>query len=299
MYASDFAVAARAATQAIELDPTYFKAYLPLAVSAVDGGDQPGGRTGYNRMGRTGQGGASLAAAGLADLELHRDNAGDAIGILASAILQDEKNRNVLGVTSKSLALGDAYVAAGPLPEAEAATARALSLARRDIDLVSAARILIGARRRQQAARLASELSARLPTQSRAYGRLVDGWLAMDANRSRDAVAAFLDARKLADFWLARFSLGIAYVQAGAYAEALSELETCHRRRGEAVAVYLDDVPTMRYLPALAYWQARSQEGLGQHSAAAASYRRFLDLRKESSADPLAADTRRRLDVLK
>ncbi len=180
-----------------------------------------------------------------------------------------------------------------------AAVDKALAASRRDIDLVAAARLLIRVDRQPQAAKLATELNARLPTQSRAYGRLVDGWLAADAGRTTDAVAAFLESRKLADFWLARFSLGMAYVNAGAFAEALSELDTAQRRRGEAMAVFLDDVPTARYLSALPYWLGRAQEGLGQHSAAAASYRRFLDLRKESSADPLAADARRRLDVLK
>ena len=86
----------------------------------------------------------------------------------------------------------------------------------------------------------------------------MDGWLAAEAGRSNDAVTAFLEARKIADLWLARMSLGMAYVQAGAYAEALSEFDVCQRRRGEAMAVYLDDVPTARYLaPLPTGWDAR------------------------------------------
>ncbi len=299
MYATDFDGAARAAKQAIELDATYFKAYLPIAIAALDAGDHRAVRDAFDRMARTGRGGASLAAAGLADFALYRDVPAEAIDVLVPAIAEDERNKSTLGATSKLLALGDAHLAAGRRTEAAAAATKALSLSRRDIDLVGAARVLIASGRRPQAASLALELNERLPTHSRAYGRLVDGWLAMDAGNVREAVAAFVEARKLADFWLTRFSLGVAYVQGNAHAEALSELETGQRRRGEVMAVFLDDVPTARYLPPVAYWLARAQEGLGQRSAAAASYRRFLDLRAESSTDPLAADARRRLETLK
>ena len=299
MYATDFAGAARAANQAIELDTTYFKAYLPVATAALDAGDRRAVRDAFDRMARTGRGGASLAAAGLADAALYQDRPAEAIALLIPAIAEDERNQSTLGETSKQLALGDAHLAAGRRMEAAAAATKALSLSRRDIDLVGAARLLIASGRRQQAAGLAAELNERLPTHSRAYGRLVDGWLAMDAGNVREAVATLGDARKLADFWLTRFSLGVAYVQANAHAEALSEFETCQRRRGEAMAVFLDDVPTTRYLPPLAYWLARAQEGLGQRSSAATSYQRFLDLRAESSTDPLAGDARRRLETLR
>ena len=299
MYATDFAGAAGAATQAIEIDATYFKAYLPVAAAALDGGDDRAVREAFDRMARAGRGGASLAAAGLADHALYRDAPAEAVAILGAAIADDEKNKSTLGAASKLLALGDAHLAAGRRAEAAAAATKALTLSRRDIDLVGAARVLIASGRRQQAATLAAELNERLPTHSRAYGRLVDGWLAMDAGNNRGAVAAFVESRKLADFWLTRFSLGVAYVQASAHAEALSELETCQRRRGEAMAVFLDDVPTTRYLPPLSYWLARAQEGLGQRSTAATNYQRFLERRAASSTEPLAADARQRLQTLK
>ena len=299
MYATDFAGATRAANQAIELDAAFFKAYLPLATAAVDAGDAQAVRNAYDRMAQTGAGGASLAAAGRADFALYRDAPAEAVAILVSAVAADEENKRTLGAASKLIALGDAHLAAGRRADAAAAATKALSLSRRDTDLVGAARVLIASGRRPQAAALATELNARLPTHSRGYGRLVDGWLALDAGNVRDAVAALGEARKLADFWLTRFSLGVAYVQANAHAEALSEFETCQQRRGEAMAVFLDDVPTTRYLPPLAYWLARTQEGLEQRSAAAANYRRFLDLRAAASTDPLAADARQRLSALK
>jgi tetratricopeptide (TPR) repeat protein len=247
-------------------------------------------------MAKSGRGGASLAATGLADSDIYNDRIADAIARLQPAIAADEEGKNAIGATNKYLALADAHVAAGNAANAVAAVDKALAVSRRDIDLVAAARLLILADRQPQAAKLAAELNARLPTQSRAYGRLVDGWLAADAGRTAEAVGAFLESRKHADFWLARFSLGVAYVSAGAFAEALSELDTAQRRRGEAMAVFLDDVPTARYLSSLPYWLGRAQEGLGQQTSAGASYRRFLALRSTASADPLAADARKRVN---
>jgi hypothetical protein len=65
------------------------------------------------------------------------------------------------------------------------------------------------------------------------------------------------------------------------------------------MAVFLDDVPTTRYLPPLPYWLARAQEGLEQRATAVTNYQRFLDLRASSSTDPLVVDARQRLAALK
>ena len=44
----------------------------------------------------------------------------------------------------------------------------------------------------------------------------------------------------IADSWLARFDLARAYVDAGAFTDASTELETCLKRRGEATDIYID-----------------------------------------------------------
>jgi TolA-binding protein len=67
------------------------------------------------------------------------------------------------------------------------------------------------------------------------------------------------------------------------------------RRRGEATAVFLDDLPTMRLLAPLHYWMGRAKEGQGEKDAAAAEYRAFLTRRPEGSQDPLAIEARKRL----
>jgi hypothetical protein len=70
------------------------------------------------------------------------------------------------------------------------------------------------------------------------------------------------------------------------------------RRRGEATAIFLDDVPTFRYLAPLPYWLARAQEGQQNVIGAAQNYKAFLALRHADSTDPLALDARKRLQRL-
>ena len=301
MYATDFDGAApRGQRRPSKLDATYFKAYLPVAMAALDAGDEPRVATPSTAWPRP-------AAAGLRWRRPGSPTSRSIAGVRPKPIEQltsGHRGRRARRATRS--ARPSKYVRArrrasgGRSPaEAAAAATKALSLVAPGHRSRCRRAPVDPGGRRPQAAKLAAELNARLPTHSRAYGRLVDGWLAAEAGRThrrRRRVPA--RARKLADFWLTRFSLGVAYVQAGAFAEALSELDACQRRRGEAMAVFLDDVPTARYLAALPYWLGRAQEGLGQRAAAAASYGRFLRTRAESSADPPAVDARRRLSQL-
>jgi hypothetical protein len=96
------------------------------------------------------------------------------------------------------------------------------------------------------------------------------------------------------DTWLGRYLLGRAYLEAGAFTEADSELEICLKRRGEATAVFLDDVPSYHVFPPVYYWLGRAQEGLGSPKAAD-SFRRFVEIRANAQDDPLVLDARRRL----
>ena len=93
---------------------------------------------------------------------------------------------------------------------------------------------------------------------------------------------------------MGRFDLGRAYVALEAYAQAGSELETCIKRRGEATALFLDEVPTYHLFPPVYYYLGRAQEGL-KSPAAAESYKTFLGLKQNADRDPLAVDARRRI----
>jgi tetratricopeptide (TPR) repeat protein len=142
---------------------------------------------------------------------------------------------------------------------------------------------------------MAAELDKSLQPASRAYARIIVGEIALQENRVNDAVEAFRGAQRLFDVWLSHFDVGLAYVRAGHYAEALSELDICVKRRGEATAIFLDDMPSFRYLATLPYWLGRAQEGVQLKDAATESYKAYVALRRDAVRDQLADDARLRL----
>ena len=160
-----------------------------------------------------------------------------------------------------------------------------------------AARVLIAAGATEEPRALAAALADDLQEELRAYARLLEGEIALRERRYVAASDALRTGLDLADLWWSRLALGIAYVEAGHPAEALGELEQCRKRRGEATAIMLDDVPSIRYLAPLPYWLARAQEAVGQAASARANYSEFLRIRSAdtAAADPLVQDAQRRL----
>jgi hypothetical protein len=144
---------------------------------------------------------------------------------------------------------------------------------------------------------LAADLDRQLQPQSRAYAKIIEGEIALHDDRITDAVDAFVAASKLYNVWLTHFDLGIAYLRAGVdhSAEAVSEFESATKRRGEAAALFLDDLPSFRYLATLPYWMARAQAGVGMKAPATENYKAYLALRSAAANDPLAADAKRRV----
>ena len=142
---------------------------------------------------------------------------------------------------------------------------------------------------------LASELGNSLAPEPQVFSKLVEGYVQLLNGQPQPAVASFRDAQRQIDTWLGRVFLGRAYLEAEAFTEAHSELDEAIRRRGEATAVFLDDVPSCHYLPAVYYYLGRAQEGVGS-PAAAESYRTYLTIKKNGNGDPLVADARHRLD---
>ena len=88
--------------------------------------------------------------------------------------------------------------------------------------------------------------------------------------------------------------LARAYLEAGAFAQADSELDRCYARRGEALALFLDEEPTFGITPLLDYTQGRVREGLGT-TGFVDSYRRYVDLKGPAGEDALLGEVRRRI----
>jgi len=116
----------------------------------------------------------------------------------------------------------------------------------------------------------------------------------MSRGQKMEAIQSFEKAQKISNSWLGHLYLGKAYLQNGSFTEADSEFELCLKRRGEASAVFLDDVPTFRLVPPVYYFLARAQEGL-KSPAAAETYRTFLKMQPSGTGD-LITDARHRLE---
>ena len=294
MYAGEFSIAATEARRALEINPILPKAHLAIAMAAVSSGDMEAARAEYARAREAGPRGGSLAAIGLADLSMYEGRFDDAVALLDAGIADDEASRNATGAAAKTVALAEAHMGAGRMPQALQAVGRAQSLGRDASILVPAARIYLAAGRSADAAKLADQLDSSLATRSRAYARVIRALLQIERNQPVPAIDVLQEAQKLSDLWLVRFCKGVAYVGAGAYAEALSELELVEKRRGEATAVFLDDVPSYRYVVPVSYWLGRAHDGLGAREAAARHYKAYLSLRAPDT-DALAKDAATRL----
>jgi tetratricopeptide (TPR) repeat protein len=271
---------------------------LPLAVAAALKLDDDGAKAAYDKMAATDAPGPSLAATGLADLALYRGRWSSAAQQLTRAIPVDLQQKANGPASEKTLALAEALDAQGQRAQALAAVKRALALSRQPSTLVPAARMLARFGQTKDAQAIVAELDNTLQTQNRAYARVIEGDIALEAKKLADAVDAFRASIKLQDLWLPHYALGVAYIQADHFAEGLTELEACERRRGEATAVFLDDTPTLRYLAPLPYWLGRAQEGVGQQ-AATTNYQAFVAIRGDAANDPLVADAKKRLTAQK
>jgi len=281
----------------LQADASYFQAYTPLALSAIVTGSEPAAPI-YERMTSTNSRGSSRASIGLADLAMYEGRYSDAIAALPAGIAEDTTGADGAGAAAKYIALAEAQLAQGARDRAVAAAEQALRASTTETVRLSAARLLVGARREMQAQELATELSKQTQGYSRAYADIVRADIALARGAPADAVDALRNAQKAADLWLVHFLLGRAYVEAGRFPEAIAEFDACVRRRGEAAAIFLDDVPSVRYLATMPYWHGRAQEGLGLSAQAATNYKQFLAIREAAKDDALVKDARTRVAKL-
>ena len=294
MYAGDFTTAANEARKALEANQNLPKAHLAIAISALANGNVEEAKTSYESARSTGSLGASLAAIGLADIEMHQGRFGEAIALLRKGIEHDQTTKNTAGAATKTVALAEAQLARGDVKEARESMTEARKLSNDASVTVPLARLFLQSGRAAEVDAIVKQLDASLASRSVAYGKLVQAMVLLDRQRPREALEALQEAQKLADLWLVRFYKGVAYIDLRAYPDALSELEQCERRRGEATAVFLDDVPTYRYVVPLSYWLGRAHDGLGAREAATRNFNAYLGLRSPAN-DPLAKDAAARL----
>jgi tetratricopeptide (TPR) repeat protein/predicted Ser/Thr protein kinase len=297
MYAGDFDAAIREQQIVLQMNPSFALAYVGTALPQLAQGQRAEAELTYHRLEQLGPQGASQATIGLADLALFEGRASEAVQILDKAIAADLKNKDLDGAATKFASLGEAYLLQGKSAQARAAASNAVAYGPSNSSLFWAARLYLDTSDESKALNLARRLAAQLEPDPQAYAKLIEGEVGLKHHKSQEALKLFLESRKLADTWMGRFDAGRAYVEAGAFAEAGSELEVCLKRRGEATALFLDESPTYHLFPPVYYYLGRAQEGL-KSPAASESYKTFLAMKEKGDKEALVADARRRLGSL-
>ncbi len=294
MYAGDFDTAEREARAALGIDPSYVKAHLAIAIADLAMGKVMNAAETYRHMAGLSPLGASLAAMGLADIALFEGRPGDAIAILEKAIAADGADKTAAAL--QTLVLAEAHLMRGHKPQAAAAADAAMAAAGQDYRVgVCAARIYLQTGQESKARAIAANIGKGPAPEPQAYTKIIEGELWLQKGNPREAIQTLRDAQRVSDTWLGRLDLGRAFIEAKAYAEADSELDLCLKRKGEATALFLDDIPSYRYLPAVYYYLGRAREGLNSPGAGD-SYRTFLAIREKATPDdPLVADAKLRV----
>lgn len=292
MYDSRFDEAAAAAHEIVEEDPNYGTAFLPLAIASLANDDLVGAREAYAgmRQATRGQLRESYAVLGLADTAIYAGEFDSAITLLNEGVAVETGFAAAL----KYIALAEIHLATGNDQAAVEAGRQALSLSQWYSIRVSAAMIFIEADQPAEAMPIRESLTGQISDHERAYGLMVEGALQRYEGDYINAIQTIRFARETADLWRINLELGRTYLEGGYAVEAFDVISSLRERIGEASAIYLDDIPTYRFVAQWLYWLGRVQDSAGMLDDAADTYRRFLSLRPQGGL--LAEDVRQRIE---
>ena len=290
-YAGEFQTGEEEA-RAVEQPGAY--SLLALAFAQLGQGQRPMAMETYERVGTFGTLGASFAASGLGDLALLEGRFSDAVRIYKQGVAADLAAGNPNRAAAKQAALAYIHLLRGQEGPAVALAREALANSHEAKIRFLAARTFVAADQPDEARELMTGLASELQAEPQAYAKIVEGEIALKNKDLRQAVALLNQANALLDTWIGHFALGRAYLEAGQTLQADSEFDRCLKRRGEALALFLDEEPTYGYFPAVYYYQGRVREGLGT-AGFAESYRAYLEIRGRSGEDPLVAEVRQRM----
>jgi eukaryotic-like serine/threonine-protein kinase len=292
-YNGDFAGGEREAQAALGLSPS-FPSYLALVEAQLGLGQMSQATETYHKLAKLNVQGASLAASGLADLALYEGRFSDAVRILEHGATTDLAAKDSDDAAQKFAALAHIQLLRGQKAAALANATKASDISQDIRVRVLAAQTFVEGGEIAKAQKLASGLASELQSEPQAYAKIIEGDLLLKRGDVPNAVKTLTDANNLLDTWIGRFELGRAYLEAGAFVDADAELERCIKRRGEALELFMDNVPTFGYFPPVYYFQGRAREGL-KSPGSAESYRTYLSIRGKAGEDPLLAEIHRRL----
>jgi tetratricopeptide (TPR) repeat protein/predicted Ser/Thr protein kinase len=293
-FAGDFAASEREGHAALEISPTAAQGYLVLAEAQLGEGQIDKAAESYHQLERFGAPGASTANAGLADLAAYQGKYAEAARILAQGATADVAAKMTDNAARKYAALGNIEEIQGNHAAALSDIGKALANSQSTQIEFLAANSYVDAGELAKAQKLATSLSSALTSESQAYGKIIQGMIALKRKDANEAVRQITAANNLLDTWIGRFDLGRAYLEAGAFTEADSEFDQCVKRRGEAIELFMDNVPTYAWFPPVYYYQGRVREGM-KSEGFADFYKTYLSIRGQSTEDPLVPEIRHRI----
>jgi tetratricopeptide (TPR) repeat protein len=297
MYAGQFDAAEKQANGVLELNKTFAKAYLAIALSQLGMGRPGEAEATWLRL-RDVPTGRDFAALGRADLALYEGRLGDAASIVEAELAHPPDGRSAT-ITARLMAtLAEVRQLQGRHPDAIKLAEDALSAAADQNIAFMAGRVLIEAGKPARAAELAADLDKKLDREPHMYASLLRGEAELKRGEARAAVENFTAAQKVLDSWIGHFGLGRAYLTASDFTNAQTEFDACITRKGEATNILADDIPTYRFMAMVRYYMGRAQEGQGSPAATAAaqeSYKAFVAMKQKGDEQGLVADARKRV----
>jgi tetratricopeptide (TPR) repeat protein/predicted Ser/Thr protein kinase len=292
-FAGDFAASENQAREALAINPSVGQAYLVFAEANLGAGQVDKASVAYGQLQKFGPVYSSMAQAGLADLAAYQGKYDDAARLLTDGASTDSAAKMTDSAARKLVALANVEELQGKHAAAIADAGKALAASQSPEIEFLAARTFVDAGDLTKAQKLSSTLSTALTTEPQVYGKIISGLIALKKKNANEAIQQITAANNLLDTWIGRFDLGRAYLEAGAFTEADAQFEQCMKRRGEAIELFMDNVPTYAYLPSVYYDQGRAREGMKSDSFAE-FYKSYLNVRGQSSQDPLVPEIRRR-----
>ena len=290
-YSSDFAAAEREAQEVQKLDPAFPKGFTTHAFAHLGQGRVAEAIQTYDALRKIR---ASDATSGLADVALYEGRLSDAAGILQKGIEEDIAAKSPDRAADKLVALSFTLWTHGQKNAAIRAADGALNQSRSVKARFLAGRILALTGQAKKAQEQALTLASELYAEPQAYAKIIEANVLLADGQPRQAIQSLTEANKLLDTWIGRFDLGRAYLAAKLPLEADAEFDRCAKRRGEAMALFLDEVPTYGYFPHVHYYQGVVRQELGIPTAAE-SLKTFVAIRGQAAEDPLVDDARRRI----
>lgn len=293
-FGGDFQSGEREARAALQINPSSDQGYLNLAEAQLAQGQLSQAMESYHQLEKVSDMGASMAALGLADMAMYEGHFADAVRLLEKTAAADLQAKRPNSAADNFAKLAHAQLLREQKGAAVAAADKALANSQSVQIRFLAGRVFAETGELAKAQKVAASLASELQAEPRAYGKIIDGETALKQGEGRQAIKSITDAQNLLDTWIGRLELARAYLDAGLFVDADSELDRCIKRRGESLELFMDNVPTYAYFPSVYYYQGRVREGL-KSPAFAESYRTYLSIRGQTAEDPLLSDIHKHL----